>query len=99
MVQYNLTNVSGANNVFQLADALILLMDGWLFGYLLIALFVVMVLVNYHKGIRISFASAGILCFVLSSIFFTLGLIDVYLWIVSLLVMSMAATGVAIWGD
>ena len=89
----NFTNFTSADNLADVAVAANQVTDNYFFPVLILAVFVIMFLASYKKGVRVSFAASSFVCVSLLSILHLNGLVDSWIWAAGLLV---AASAVAV---
>ena len=72
-MSYNLTNITNADNIFQITEAVNDLTDGW-FGLLILISFFMILIVSYkNQPMNVRVTSASFLTAILSMLFRVLG--------------------------
>ena len=84
---YNLSNFTGADNVLDLSIAANSLVDGWLFIFSLVLVFVIVFVSTKSYEMKYSLLTSSFITFVLSGVLFGTGLVGERVVIVTLIVL------------
>ena len=82
---YNLDGLWAANNTVEMIGAVNSTSDGWLFGLLMIGLYIVLLLNINRENIRVSYLGASFIMVLLSTVAFGIGWIGLPVLIIPIL--------------